>query len=86
MINPLRDMVVVSEIRKAKESEGGIILTQEDKSETKYAMVIAIGPECNSVEQGQTVLPDWSKGNVMQYKQHALVVLKETDILAVVES
>ena len=59
-IRPLSTKLVVQLIEKETTSSGGIILTRADASEVNRGLVLAIGPDVEDIQVGDTILPNWN--------------------------
>ena len=83
---PLKDKVLVAENNSENKSESGIILDHANSvRESKTGTVLAIGPDVKEVQVGDKVLLDWSKASVVKVGDAQRVVLKEADIVAVLD-
>ena len=83
-LKPLTDKVLVAENNSETKSESGIILDHANSvRESKTGTVLAIGPDVTEVQVGDKVLLDWSKASVVKLGDAQRVVLKESDIVAV---
>jgi co-chaperonin GroES (HSP10) len=85
-LKPLKSNVLVAENNSETKSESGIILDHANSvRESKTGTVLAIGPDVTEVQVGDKVLLDWSKASVVKLGDAQRVVLKETDIVAVLD-
>ena len=82
-MRPLRNNVVIAQREKQKTTESGIILTEAVETGVGDGVVVAVGPEVQYVEVGQSVIPDWSKGRSVTIGDIQSVVISEEDILAI---
>lgn len=83
---PLKDKVLVAENNSETKSEFGIILDDaKSVRESKTGTVLAIGPDVTEVQIGDKILLDWSKATVVKIGDAQRVVLKEADIVAILE-
>jgi co-chaperonin GroES (HSP10) len=83
---PLKDRVLVAENNSEVKSESGIILDNANSvRESKTGTVLAIGPDVTEVQVGNKILLDWSKASVVKIGDAQRVVIKEADIVAVLE-
>jgi co-chaperonin GroES (HSP10) len=83
---PLKDKVLVAENNSEVKSESGIILDNANSvRESKTGTVLAIGPDVTEVQVGDKILLDWSKASVVKIDDAQRVVLKEADIVAILE-
>jgi chaperonin GroES len=93
MIRPLADRVVLKQLEAEEKTKGGIILTSQSKEKPQEAEVIAVGP--GAVVDGKTVPMQVKIGDKVIYSKYAgsevkvggeeVIIIKENDILAVVE-
>jgi chaperonin GroES len=85
-MRPLRNNILIDEIKEEKKTESGLILdgTSAD-TDTKVGFVVAIGPDVTDVKQFDKVVPDWSKGTVVEVEGRQGVMIKEDDILGILE-
>jgi chaperonin GroES len=83
---PLKDKVLVAENNSETKSDSGIILDHANSvRESRTGTILAIGPDVKEVQVGDKVLLDWSKASVVKIDDAQRVVLKEADIVAVLE-
>jgi len=85
-MRPLRNNVVIDEIKEEKKTESGLILdgTSAD-DDTKLGFVVAIGPNVTDVQVYDKVIVDWSKGTVFEVQGRQGVMISEDNIIAIVE-
>ncbi|HTN62107.1 MAG TPA: co-chaperone GroES [Devosia sp.] len=92
---PLHDRVVVRRSEATEQTAGGIIIPDTAKDKPSEGEVIAIGPGARN-ERGELVAIDlkagdrvlfgkWS-GTEVRIDGEDLIIMKETDILGVIES
>ena len=91
---PLHDRVVVRRIEAEEKTAGGIIIPDTAKEKPQEGEVIAVGPGARN-EQGQLVALDvkagdrvlfgkWS-GTEVKIDGEELLIMKESDIMGIVE-
>lgn len=93
MLKPLHDHVVLEVIKKEKSTKSGIILTTEDKDSTTIGRVIAVGPgqykdgnyQPMHVKVNDNVVFKNYSTTEIKIEDEAYLILKESDILAIVE-
>lgn len=93
MLKPLADRVVVRPLDREEKTVSGIVLPDTAKEKPQEGEVIAVGP--GRVEDGQRVAMDVQMGDRVLYSKYAgteikvnnedVLVLRESDILAVIE-
>jgi len=93
-LKPLGDRVVVEPMEKEERTASGIILPETAKEKPQEGEIIAVGPGRRD-DDGKLVPMDVKKGDVVLYAKYAgtevkiedkkVLILKESDILAIVE-
>jgi chaperonin GroES len=93
-LKPLGDRVVVEPIEQEEISAGGIILPETAKEKPQKGTIVAVGPGARD-EDGKRILLDVGKGDIVLFAKYAgtefkvdgkkLLILKESDLLAVIE-
>jgi chaperonin GroES len=93
-IRPLHDRVVVKRLELKEQVRGGIIIPDTAKEKPQEAEVIAVGPgKINDdgkrspmdVKKGDRVLIGKYSGSDIKIDEEELVILREDEILAVVD-
>ncbi|HJA69109.1 MAG TPA: co-chaperone GroES [Firmicutes bacterium] len=92
-IRPLFDRVVIKSIDSEETTKSGIVLPGAAKEKPQMAEVIAIGPGGNvdgkeivmQVKVGDKVLYSKYAGNEVKLDGTEYIVIRQSDILAVVE-
>ena len=93
-IRPLQDRVVAKRIEQTEEVRGGIIIPDTAKEKPQEAEIVAVGPgklDDNGkrvpvdVKKGDRVLIGKYSGSEIKLGDEELVILREDEILAVVE-
>jgi len=85
-IRPLRKQVIVKPITKEEKTKTGIILPDTaEKEKPEQGRVMAIGPKVKEVKRGDLVLFTQYAPNEIKVDGKELLVIKEEDILAIIE-
>jgi len=94
-LKPLGDRVVVEPIEQEEMTASGIVLPETAKEKPQRGMVLAAGPGARD-EGGKRIALDVSVGDTVLYAKYAgtefkvdgkkLLILKESDLLAIVEA
>ena len=92
-IKPLLDRVVLKSVESEETTKSGIILTSAAKEKPQMAEVVAVGPGgmCDPktttmcVTVGQKVIYSKYAGTEVKIDGDELIIVKMSDILAVVE-
>lgn len=93
-LKPLGDRLVVKPIEQEEQTASGIFLPETAKEKPQQGKVIAAGPGARK-ESGERIALDVNVGDTVLYARYAgttikldgteYLILKETDILAIVE-
>ena len=88
-LKPLFDRVVIRNIETEEVTKGGILLTSASKEKPQMAEVLSVGPGAKDVEMvvkvGDKVVYSKYAGTEVKLDGHEVIVIKQSDILAVVE-
>ena len=92
-IKPLADKVVVKKLQAEETTKSGIILSSGAQQKPQIAEIIAVGP--GGVIDGKEVKMEVKKGDRVIYQKYAgtevkldaekYIIVKQSDILAVIE-
>ena len=93
-LKPLGDRVVVEPLEKEERTASGIILPETAKEKPQEGVILAVGPGRRD-DDGKLIPMDVKKSDTVLYAKYAgtevkiedkkLLILKESDILAIVE-
>lgn len=93
-IRPLHDRVLVQRIEAEEQMRGGIYIPDTAKEKPQEAKVIAVGPgkvnddgtrSAMDVKKGDRILLGKYSGSEIKIDDHEYVILREDEILGVVE-
>ena len=92
-IKPLADRVVIKMEEAEETTKSGIVLAGSAKEKPQVASIVAVGPGgmvdgnevVMSVKKGQTVLVGKYSGTKVKIDEEELTIVKQGDILAIVE-
>jgi chaperonin GroES len=91
---PLHDRVVVRRIEQDEKTKGGIIIPDTAKEKPQEGQVIAVGPGSRneksetvplSIKAGDRILFGKWSGTEVKIDGEELLIMKESDILGVIE-
>jgi chaperonin GroES len=93
-VKPLDDRVLVKQSAAEERTSGGIVLPDTAKEKPQRGKVIAVGPG-KLLDDGKRAVPSVKKGDEVYYGKYSgteikidgdeYVILKESDVLAVIE-
>jgi chaperonin GroES len=94
-VKPLGDRIIVRRFEAEEKTAGGIVLPDNAKNKPQKGKVLAVGPGRLSkdgkrinmqVEEGDTVLfTSWAGDEFKEKAGDAILVMREEDVLAVVD-
>jgi chaperonin GroES len=86
---PLADRVVLKQLEAEEKTKSGIILTGSAQEKPQEAEIIAVGPGTKDVEMqvkaGDKVIYSKYAGNEVKLDGEEYIIVRQDDILAVVE-
>lgn len=93
MIKPLGSRVLIKMKEGEEKTKSGIILTEAAKEKPQIAEVIEVGPgeivdgkvEPMQVKKGDNVIISQYSGTKVKYEETEYIIVKQDDILAIVE-
>lgn len=93
MLKPLGDRVVVKMLEAEETTKSGIILAGKSEEKSQIAEVIKVGPGIGEdgkkvemqVKEGDKVVLNQYAGTTVKYEGEELIIVKESDILAIAE-
>ena len=87
-ITPLHDRVIVKPAAAEEKTAGGIIIPDTAKEKPQRGIVMAAGPgkkdEPMTVKTGDTILYGKYAGTEVSFEGEDLLIMRESDILAVI--
>lgn len=92
-VKPLFDKVVVESLEKEEKTKSGFILPSASQEKQQMAKIIAVGP--GGIIDGKEIVMQVKEGDVVLYAKYSgsefkvdgkdLTIIRQSDILAVVE-
>jgi chaperonin GroES len=94
-INPLDDRVVVEPLERDEKTAGGIFLPETAKEKPQQGKIVAVGPG-KVLDSGERAEMNVKKGDVVLFAKYSgteievdgkdVLIMRESDLLAVVEA
>ena len=85
MIKPLHNKIVIEEIAHENKSSFGIVLAGNANADIKRSRVLAIGDKVEDVKVNDVLIVDWQFASKSSYDNKTIFIIKETDVIAVIE-
>ena len=93
MLRPLEDRVIIKMMEKEETTKSGIILAGNAQEKSQVATVLEVGPGLEEngkrkemyVKKGDKVVINSYAGTNVKYEGEDYIIVKQSDILAVVE-
>ena len=82
---PLKERVFVSYSPELEKTSGGLYIPDAAKEKPQRGKIEAVGNEVKSVKVGDTVLFDKYSGSKINLENQDYLILKEEDILGIIE-
>ena len=83
---PLKDRVFVSYSDELEKTSGGIYIPDSAKEKPQRGRIEAVGSEVKNVKPGDSILFDKYSGSKITMDNVEYLILKEEDILGILES
>ena len=87
---PLGDRVVLKQLEAETTTKSGIVLTSQSQEKPQEAEVIAVGPGTDDVKMevkvGDKVIYSKYAGTQVKLEGEEYIIVKQSDVLAVVEA
>lgn len=84
-LKPLKDRVFVSYTEETEKTAGGIYVPDTAKEKPQRGKVEAVGSEVKEIKVGDTVLFDRYSGSRVKVNEAEHLIIKEEDVLGIVE-
>ena len=84
-LKPINNTAIIDMLEKEKISTGGIILTRNDPKEITKGRVLAIGPNCKDIKEGDIILPNWNAARKNDINDETFFVISEDEIIAILD-
>ena len=89
MLKPLADRVIIKMKENEETTKSGIILAGASKEKPQFAEVLEVGPGTEKikmeVKKGDKIVVSKYAGTEVKYEGTEYIILKQSDILAIVE-
>ncbi len=82
---PLKDRVFVKYTDEGEKTAGGLYIPDTAKEKPQKGLVEAVGSEVKEIKVGNTVLFDKYSGSKVSIDNNEYLIVKEEDILGIVE-
>lgn len=87
MLKPLGDRLVIKQVVAEETTKSGIVLPGQSKEKPQEATVVAVGAgvESDLLKEGTMIIYSKYAGNTVKVDEEEYIIVKEEDVLAVVE-
>jgi chaperonin GroES len=82
---PLKDRVFVKYTEEGEKTPGGLYIPDSAKEKPQKGVVEAVGSEVKEIKVGSTILFDKYSGSKVNIDNNEYLIIKEEDILGIVE-
>lgn len=83
---PLKDRVFVKYSDEAEKTAGGIYIPESAKEKPQKGIIEAVGSEVKEIKVGDTILFDKYSGSKVNIDNNEYLIIKEEDILGIIQS
>ncbi len=82
---PLKDRVFVKYTEEGEKTAGGLYIPDSAKEKPQKGVVEAVGSEVKEIKVGKTIFFDKYSGSKVNIDNNEYLIIKEEDILGIVE-
>ena len=82
---PLKDRVFVKYSEEAEKTAGGLYIRESAKEKPQKGVIEAIGSEVKEIKVGDVILFDKYSGSKINIDNNEYLIIKEEDILGIVQ-
>jgi len=84
---PIKNKILIQLENMDKETvlESGIVLTTRARDEAQRAKVLAVGPDVEYVQVGDSILPNWNAADLTRYEKEDYYLIKEDEVVMIIE-
>ena len=82
---PLKDRVFVKYSEEAEKTAGGIYIPESAKEKPQKGIIEAVGSEVKEIKVGDIILFDKYSGSKINIDNNEYLIIKEEDILGIVQ-
>ena len=85
-MKPINKYIVIKKVEEELRSGSGLILSQEDASNFRYAKaeVVKVGTNVDVIAEGDTIYYDKSSGHTMLIENEPYTIILERDVVVVI--
>jgi chaperonin GroES len=87
MMKPINKYIVVQKLEEELKTESGLLLSQEDASNFRYAKakVFKVGSNVDLIKDGDLIYYDKSSGHTMLIEDNPYTIILERDVVVVLD-
>jgi chaperonin GroES len=82
---PLKDRVFVKYSEEAERTAGGLYIPESAKEKPQKGVIEAVGSEVKEIKVGDTILFDKYSGSKINIDNNEYLIIKEEDILGIIQ-
>jgi chaperonin GroES len=82
---PLKDRVFVKYSEEAEKTAGGIYIPESAKEKPQKGVIEAVGSEVKEIKVGDVILFDKYSGSKINIDNNEYLIIKEEDILGIIQ-
>ena len=85
MFKPINKYIVVQKLEEELKTESGLLLSQEDANNFRYAKakVVKVGSNVDVINDGDLIYYDKSAGHTMLIEDEPYTIIREADVVVV---
>jgi len=82
-LKAIKNKLIIKLLKNKEFTQVGIFLTAADKTALTKALVLAVGPEAQDVQVGDTILPNWNAAEQTKFEKETYYIISEDEVVGV---
>jgi len=82
-LKAIKNKLIIKLLKNKEFTKVGIFLTATDKAELTKALVLAVGPETQDVQVGDTILPNWNAAEQTKFEKETYYIISEDEVVGI---
>lgn len=82
-LKAIKNKLIIKLLKNKEFTKVGIFLTATGKDQLTKALVLAIGPDTQDVQVGDTILPNWNAAEETKFEKETFYIISEDEVVGI---
>ena len=82
-LKAIKNKIIVKLLKNKEFTKVGIFLTATGKDALTKALVLAVGPDTQDVQVGDTILPNWNAAEETKFEKETYFIISEDEVVGI---